>query len=277
MASQIEGGPAYKAPTADEAPWTRPDAAQTILANSGAVIRSGGDRAFYSPSTDHIQLPPDAAFLGAPQWAATALHELGHWTGAKHRLDRDMSGGFGSAKYAEEELVAELGSYFTSSTLNLPTDCTQNAAYIGHWRDKTIGEIAYSKHMGDRFGDFLEMAYCALAKPMVLGGGDAADRLEERYMAVVKRNKPEDIQRMPELLGLTVSAVSEGGCGRAKDGLITLSVDCFDKGTKFLASTIFEEYVHCKYGFQDESRQLQEFLFDRIVTMGEEYVTGEPL
>ena len=40
-ASQVEGLPAYKAPTFEEAPWTRPEAADTILKNSGAVVRTG--------------------------------------------------------------------------------------------------------------------------------------------------------------------------------------------------------------------------------------------
>ncbi len=63
-ASQIDGIPAYKAPSFEEAAWTRPEAADIILKNSGAVIRIGGDRAFYSPPTDHIQLPPEHAFRG---------------------------------------------------------------------------------------------------------------------------------------------------------------------------------------------------------------------
>jgi len=67
--------PPYKTPTAEEAPWTRPEAADVILQNSGAVIRIGGDKAFYSPATDHIQLPPEHAFRGPPELAATALHE----------------------------------------------------------------------------------------------------------------------------------------------------------------------------------------------------------
>ena len=82
-ASQIDGIPPHVTPTVEEAPWTRPDAADIILKNSGAVIRAGGDRAFYSPTTDHIGLPPDSAFRGPPEFAATALHELSHWTGHK--------------------------------------------------------------------------------------------------------------------------------------------------------------------------------------------------
>ena len=132
-ASQLDGIPPYKAPTFDEAPWTRPDAANVILTNSRAVVRIGGDRAFYSPSTDHIQLPPEHAFNGAPQWAATALHELGHWTGHPTRLNRDLQNRFGSAAYAMEELRAELASAFVGAELGLPTDIPQHASYIASW------------------------------------------------------------------------------------------------------------------------------------------------
>jgi antirestriction protein ArdC len=132
-ASQIDGVPEYKAPGVEEAPWTRPEAADIILKNSGAVIRIGGDKAFYSPATDHIQLPPENAFRGPPEFAATALHELGHWTGHPSRLNRDMKARFGSAAYAMEELRAELASAFVASELGIPTDIPQHASYIREW------------------------------------------------------------------------------------------------------------------------------------------------
>ena len=59
--------------------------------------------------------------------------------------------------------------------------------------------------------DFLEMAVCAVRK-RTLPPGPAADALEDRYMAVVKRNKVEDVRAMPELFGITALAVQEGGC-----------------------------------------------------------------
>lgn len=122
-ASQMDGVPAYVPPTPEEASWRRPDAADMILKNSGVKIRTGGDRAFYSPSTDHIQLPPDAAFSGREAWTATALHELGHATGHPSRLDRDLRNRFGSAAYAQEELRAELASAFLCAELAIPSDC----------------------------------------------------------------------------------------------------------------------------------------------------------
>ena len=105
-ASQIDGIPAYVPPTIAEAPWRAPEAAEIVLANSGAVIRTGGDRAFYSPATDHIQMPPKAAFATALGYCGVLIHEMSHWTGAPSRLNRDLRNSFGSHDYAREELRA---------------------------------------------------------------------------------------------------------------------------------------------------------------------------
>jgi len=67
-------------------------------------------------------------------WHRTALHELGHWSGAAGRLGRDLSGGYGSKSYAKEELVAEMTAAFTCATLGIvPT--VRHADYIGAWLD----------------------------------------------------------------------------------------------------------------------------------------------
>lgn len=132
-ASQIEGIPTHKTTTAEEASWARPEAADIILRNSGAGVRMGGNRAFYSPATDHIQLPPECAFRGPPEFAATALHELGHWTGHPSRLNRDMKSRFASAAYAMEELRAELASAFVASEIGIPANIPQHTSYIADW------------------------------------------------------------------------------------------------------------------------------------------------
>ena len=61
------------------------------------------------------------------------MHELGHWSGAPSRLNRDMQHRFGSAGYAMEELRAELASAFIASVLGIPTDIPQHASYIANW------------------------------------------------------------------------------------------------------------------------------------------------
>lgn len=74
-----------------------------------------------------------------------------------------------------------------------------------------------------------------------------------------------------------VDWLGENIFGLAEMEKVFISRDCFDKGTKFLCSTILEELVHLQYGFMDECRPMQTWLFDRIITMGEEHVTGEAL
>lgn len=90
--------------------------------------------ASYSPSLDHVNMPPLTAFTEYASYFATYVHELAHWTGHRDRLARDLSGRFGSDAYAMEELIAELSAAFTCATLNVPTASrTDHAAYLGHW------------------------------------------------------------------------------------------------------------------------------------------------
>ncbi len=132
-ASQIEGIPEFTPPRAPKTLPERIEDAEIILKNSGVVIRVGGDRAFFCPTTDHVQLPPDSVFHSKEGWAATALHELGHASGAKHRLNRDLTGRFGSRAYAQEELRAEIASVFIGSELGIPSDLPNHASYVNSW------------------------------------------------------------------------------------------------------------------------------------------------
>ena len=132
-AAQVDALP--EALTAVPAPpegWTPIGAADELLARSGAVIRHGGDRAFYRPADDVIQLPLPAVFPQASHYYATALHELTHWTGALGRCNRVLSSRTHIEAYAFEELVAEMGAAFLSSHCGLPGEL-QHASYIESW------------------------------------------------------------------------------------------------------------------------------------------------
>lgn len=108
--------------------------AEEMLRLSGAVIKHDqADRAFYRPSTDEIHLPPEAAFKELARYYATALHELGHWTGHSSRLNRDIQNPFGSPAYAKEELRAEMASTYLSADLGLPLNSISHAAYTQGW------------------------------------------------------------------------------------------------------------------------------------------------
>ena len=106
--------------------------AEALIAATGADFRIGGDRAFYSPAQDYVQVPRPDAYFEPINWHRTALHELGHWVGHPSRLARDLSGMFGSALYAKEELVAEMTSAFVCASLGIvPT--VRHADYLGSW------------------------------------------------------------------------------------------------------------------------------------------------
>lgn len=105
---------------------------EALIKATGIDFRIGGTRAFYVSSADYVQVPPPAAYFEPINWHRTALHELGHATGHRSRLNRDMSGSFGSKKYAFEELVAELCAAFSCASLGIvPT--VRHADYIASW------------------------------------------------------------------------------------------------------------------------------------------------
>lgn len=158
-ASQIDDIPPYEPPTVAEAPWRAPEAAEIILANSGAEIRIGGERAFYSPSTDHIQMPPRSAFATAQGWCSVQIYELGHWTGAPTRLNRDLRNRFGSQDYSREELRAEIAQVMVCAELGI-ADCdfTNNSAYIANWLENLRDdrkEIFRAAADAQRIADYL--------------------------------------------------------------------------------------------------------------------------
>jgi antirestriction protein ArdC len=157
-AAQIDGLPdGLTAVPATPEGWTPASAAEALLERSGADIRHGGDRAFYSPAQDFIQLPPQAAFPDASSYYNVALHELTHWTGAPDRCNRVLSGRAHIAAYAFEELVAEMGAAFLSSHCHLAGEL-QHASYIACWlealrNDKRL--IFTAASLAQKAADFL--------------------------------------------------------------------------------------------------------------------------
>ena len=133
-ASQIEGIEPMAQP---ERSWTPLQAVQDLVERLKPDIRYGGNRAFYAPGMgrDFIQMPPEGAFPSAEAFAGTLAHELGHWTGAEHRLNRKF-GTWGTEAYAAEELRSEIFSALVCADLGIATPIDNHAAYIGSWVKK---------------------------------------------------------------------------------------------------------------------------------------------
>ncbi|MCR2832414.1 ArdC family protein [Parerythrobacter lacustris] len=113
----------------------RIEAAEAFFERIPATVHHGGDRAYYAPGADRIQLPPFAAFHDAHGYYATRGHETVHWTSHKSRLDRSFGRErWGDAGYAREELVAELGAAFLAADLGLCIEPRpDHASYIASW------------------------------------------------------------------------------------------------------------------------------------------------
>src|SRR6266516_555069 len=142
--------------------------ADEFLASGRADIREGFGEAYYRPSDDYVSLPPFAAFKSADSFYNVAFHELGHWTGHKSRLDRDLRNRFGDRQYAAEELVAELAAAFLCAEFGFDNDL-RHAGYIAIWiellkADKRAFFTAASK--AQAAADYLRSL--ALAEPVRL-------------------------------------------------------------------------------------------------------------
>ena len=108
---------------------------------TGANIKSGGTKACYIPSTDTVLMPDERKFFGddnkrTEAYYSVLWHEIGHWSGHKSRLDREMTNKFGDDKYAMEELIAELTSAYCCAQLSIsPSPREDHAQYIASWLD----------------------------------------------------------------------------------------------------------------------------------------------
>nr|WP_147155792.1 zincin-like metallopeptidase domain-containing protein [Reyranella soli] len=134
---QVEGLPEhfYGRPEPRLDPIQRIEDAEGFFAALRADIRHGGNQAYYAVTHDYVQMPPFQAFRDAESYYATLAHECIHWTRHAKRLERDFGRKrFGDEAYAMEELVAELGSAFVCSAIDLtPEVRDDHAAYIAHW------------------------------------------------------------------------------------------------------------------------------------------------
>lgn len=134
---QIDGLPERFAPIRTIAPLAPDEHREGLERFFGAlpfIVIHKGNRPCYQPALDIIEMPVAESFDSYSAYAATRLHETGHATGAKHRLNRDFSGRFGDRAYAFEELVAEIFSATMSAELGLAnTDMDNHTAYVASW------------------------------------------------------------------------------------------------------------------------------------------------
>ena len=130
-AEQVEGIE-IKPRNIEDKPFLNNVNIDNMVMNTGANIRHSGNSAYYRPSEDYINMPVKSDFNDEAGYYATLLHELTHWSGAKHRLDRTKGKRFGDTAYAFEELIAELGSAFLCEKYAVKGDI-RHEGYIQSW------------------------------------------------------------------------------------------------------------------------------------------------
>lgn len=134
-----------------------------FVSKTGAEIKTGGDRAFYSIVEDFIQMPEMSrfkAFKGESSqilnYYSTLLHEIAHWTGHKSRCARQFGWKFSDNAYAFEELVAELGGAILTTQFNThPVPRKDHAIYLNSWLKVLENDFSY-------FTEALELARTAI-------------------------------------------------------------------------------------------------------------------
>lgn len=114
-----------------------------LLAKHNPEVVYGGSEACYSPTYNKISMPFPTDFHSKEGFAATLLHELAHWTGHSSRLNRDMTGRFGTPDYAYEELVAELASAQLCGRLGINPEIENHASYIKGWLKKLKNDKSF--------------------------------------------------------------------------------------------------------------------------------------
>ena len=144
-------------PTVEEKQFTPKESCEAIVKGykDSPDINHGGDRAYYSPLMDKIQMPLRESFSGEDEYYTTLFHEMGHSTGSEKRLKRFHANDthiFGSETYSKEELVAEMTASFLSAEAGIENNTIENsAAYIKGWlkaiqnADRTFVVSAASK------------------------------------------------------------------------------------------------------------------------------------
>lgn len=107
---------------------------ESIVSENNITINHGGKRAFYSPTSDEIGMPPKESFVSTEEYYQTLAHEMIHWTGHKNRNNRLKPARFGNISYSWEELVAETGACILCSKLGIEVNMDNSAAYLNGWR-----------------------------------------------------------------------------------------------------------------------------------------------
>jgi len=138
-AEQCENIPIPPDPEETINPFTPIEKCEKIIKGykNPPCIHYGGNRAFYRPSEDRVQMPHEHTFNTSADFYHVLFHELSHSTGSKSRLARKEvieRNEFGSEDYSSEEICADLSASMLSAVAGISNETVElSASYINGW------------------------------------------------------------------------------------------------------------------------------------------------
>tara|TARA_R100000808_G_scaffold9616_3_gene26254 strand:+ start:340 stop:1302 length:963 start_codon:yes stop_codon:yes gene_type:complete len=149
--------------SAEDVLFAAEEVVQNYNAGSGVLFNRNGSEAFYTPSTDEITVPNKTMFRSIESYYSTVFHEMGHSTGHESRLNRKDNKvvvKFGSADYAQEELVAEMTNAFLCghTGINNKVEDDQRVAYIQSWLKALKNDtklVVYAAAQAQKAADYI--------------------------------------------------------------------------------------------------------------------------
>lgn len=115
---------------------------QLINSTNATIEHINTNQPYYNFVKDFINMPVIGSFDNSDFYYATLFHELGHWTGAKQRLNRELPNRYADEKYSKEELIAEMTSAFLCAEMGIDNNDLANnsAAYLQGWINALKGD-----------------------------------------------------------------------------------------------------------------------------------------
>lgn len=204
-AEEIEGIPAPSLPE-HQSDGTSTIADDLILSSRCPIVESMRYQgsAGYAPASDRILIAPRETFLSDETFTRVLLHEMTHSTGHPSALNRGCNTNFGSPEYAQEELVAELGSLFLSADLGI-----QNTDYEGEPYENHVSYLQSWMHALEDDPSYLFKAAAKADK--------AGTLIIWRYNDVLEKRRDRDVERAPEKVSLKGEVAAMKGASRSHD------------------------------------------------------------
>ena len=234
--------------------------------------------AYYSPTEDKVVVPTKAQFNISPtkdgiykdgmEYYSNILHECSHST-AKH-VHRQTGGRFGDAKYAKEELVAELSAALVGNALGFDKRILDNnAAYVDGWLAALSEEPQFIISVMADVGKASNLIMEKVDEQLLSLGQEPLlqkDRKDGRndHLTISEAKDDKAAKAMPTAGNLQQIEITNGSIFKKRDG--TYAVRAFYEGQslgiKPLGREAAEQYLAMKEG-PEKDKTLKAILYSK--------------